>query len=196
MKFRQFGLAIIFIAMPFAVQSAPANMLIYISPQEYTHSVKLWQYYDDYWFEQGPAVEPLAKSLLAEEYGEVAMCQANSEGKSLVWLKPRMYYNPQMKMYYGEIKASTFTSSGEPLANYIGESQKHGFLDVYPQQQIETVYKMAMQNLIAKMREDQNLKTIAAEGINNANATNTCATVAALPPPKIIDPDYFFKGVN
>lgn len=196
MKIRQLGLATILIAIPFAAQSAPANMLIYISPQEYTHSVKLWQYFDDYWFEQGPAVEPLAKSMLAEEYGEVAMCQANSEGKSLVWLKPRMYYNPQMKMYYGEIKASTFTSNGEPLANYIGESKKHGFLDVYPQQQIETVYKMAMQNLIGKMREDQNLKTVAAEGVNNTDAANACATVAALPASKIIDRDYFFKGVN
>jgi hypothetical protein len=176
--------------------AAPANMLIYISPQEYTHSVKLWQYFSDYWFQQGPTIEPIARTMLAEEYGEVAMCQANSEGKSLVWIKPRMYYNPQMKTFYGEITASAFTSSGEPVASYVGESKKHGFLDIYTQQQIESVYQMAMRNLLDKMRADQQLKSISTEGIANHNAGAACATVAGLPPVKPIDMNYFFKRVN
>lgn len=196
MNMKHFSFALMLAAAPVVAQAAPANMLIYISPQEYTHSVKLWQYYYDYWFEQGPAVEPLAKAMLAEEFGEVSMCTAGSDGKSLVWIKPRMYYNPQMKTFYGEITANTFTSNGEPLAEYVGESKKHGFLDILPQQQIEGVYKTAMHNLVAKMREDQKLKSIAADGINNINAATACATVAALPPAKPIDMNYFFKRVN
>ncbi|CAG0992581.1 hypothetical protein MTYP_02363 [Methylophilaceae bacterium] len=188
------SLALTLAAMP--VQAAPANMLVYIHPQEYTHSVKLWQYFDDYWFKQGPTVEPLATAMLAEEFGDVAMCRAGSEGKSLVWLKPRMYYNPQMKTYYGEITASAYTSEGVPVATYVGESQKQGFLDVYPQQQIETVYKMAMQNLLGKMRKDQRLKSVAAEGTPNSNAAATCAMVTALPPPAPIDLNYFFKSIH
>jgi len=196
MNIRTFSIAAIITASSSIAHAAPANMLIYISPQEYTHSVKLWQYFDDYWFQQGPTIEPIARSMLAQEYGEVAMCQANSEGKSLVWIKPRMYYNPQMKTFYGEITASTFTSNGEAVASYIGESKKHGFLDVYPQKQIESVYQMAMENLLEKMRADQQLKSIATDGTTNDNAGATCATVAALPPVSPIDMNYFFKRVN
>lgn len=196
MNIKSLGIAALIGFSSISAHAAPANMLIYISPQEYTHSVKLWQYYDDYWFQQGPAVEPIARSMLAQEYGEVAMCQANSEGKALVWIKPRMYYNPQMKTFYGEITASTFTSSGEPMASYVGESRKHGFLDVYPQKQIEAVYQMAMENLLEKMRGDAQLKSIAAEGASNSNAAAACTTVAALPPVSPIDKNYFFKRVN
>jgi hypothetical protein len=196
MNIRTFTIAAIMAASSSIAHAAPANMLIYISPQEYTHSVKLWQYFDDYWFQQGPTIEPIARSMLAQEYGEVAMCQANSEGKSLVWIKPRMYYNPQMKTFYGEITASTFTSNGEAVASYIGESKKHGFLDVYPQKQIESTYQMAMENLLEKMRADQQLKSIATDGTTNNNAGAACATVAALPPVSPIDINYFFKRVN
>lgn len=196
MNIKHLGLAFLFFALPVAAQAAPVNMLIYIGPQEYTHSVKLWHFYYDHWFEQGPLVEPLAKSMLAEEYGEVAMCEAGSEGRLLVWIKPRMYYNPHMTTYYGEITASTYTGTGEPIATYVGESKKPGFLDVYPRLQIESVYKMAMQNLISKMRKDQNLKAIVAEGAINAEAGSACAIVTTLPPPKPIDLDYFIKRVN
>jgi hypothetical protein len=196
MNMKHLGFALMLAVAPVLAQAAPANMLIYISPQEYTHSVKLWQYYYDYWFEQGPAVEPLAKAMLSEEFGDVSMCTAGSDGKSLVWIKPRMYYNPQMKTFYGEITANTFTSNGEPLAEYIGESRKHGFLDILPRQQVESVYRMAMHDLVVKMREDQHLKSIAADGANNADAATACATVAALPPPGAIDMNYFFKRVN
>jgi len=196
MNIQSIGVAALIAVSSMTAQAAPANMLIYISPQEYTHSVKLWQYFSDYWFQQGPTVEPIAKSMLADEYGDVAMCQVGSQGKSVVWLKPRMYYNPQMRVFYGEIKASTFTSNGEPVANYIGESKKNGFLDVYPQKQIEQVYQMAMQDLMQKMRVDQQLKSLTTEGMSNANAGSICATIAALPPVKPVDLDYFLKPVN
>lgn len=196
MNIKQLGFALILAASSLGAQAAPANVLIYISPLEYSHSVKLWHFYYDHWFEQGPVVEPLAISMLSEEYGEAAMCDRGSAGRSLVWIKPRMYYNPHMMTYYGEIKANSYTSSGEPIASYIGEAKKVGFLDVYPQLQIEQVYKMAMENLISQMRADQNLKSVAAEGAVNLDAASACAAMANLPSPKPVDLDYFIKPVN
>lgn len=182
--------------LPIKAQATPANMLLYIHPQEYAHSVKLWEYFNDYWFKQGPAVEPVATELLSEAFGQVAMCTANSEGNMLVWLQPKMYFNPQLKVFHGEITANAYRSDGAPVASYIGKARKVGFLDVAPQQQIEMVYKMAMEKLVATMRQDENLKSLAAEGQSNANAGAACALVASFPPPKIIDSDYFLKGIH
>lgn len=196
MNAKHLGFVFIYLVLAGTAQAAPANMLIYIHPQEYTHSVKLWQFYSDHWFEQGPLVEPVVKSALAAEYGEVDMCKAGSEGRSLVWIKPRMYYNPHMTTFYGEITAMTYTSNGEPIASYVGEAQKIGFLDVYPRVSIVAAYKMAMEDLISKMRKDQKLKNVTSEGVINTDAGGACAIITSLPAPKPMDLDYIIKPVN
>ena len=179
-----------------AEETAPAKMLVYISPQEYTHSIKLWHYFDDYWFRQGPAVEPVALEVLGAEYGDVKMCEANNAGNTLVWIKPRMYYNPQMGTYYGEITADVFTGSGKAIGTYVGESRKLGFLDVYPERQVETTYRLAMQNLLVKMKADQAIQTAITDGISVGETKSPCAMVAVLPPAKPNDLNYFFKRLS
>jgi len=183
-------------ALPLTVQAAPANMLIYIHPNEYKHPIKLWHFYYDYWFKQGPVVEPLARTMLAEAFGEVGMCGAVNEARSLVWIQPRIYYNPHMTVFYGEIRASVYTSRGEPVATYLGEAKKQGFLDVLPQNRIEAVYRETMENLVANMRKDPGLRTLVADGEINREAGGACAIVPNLPPPKLLDLDYLIKGVN
>jgi hypothetical protein len=190
------GIYLLSVMMPVSAQAAPANMLVYIHPQEYSHSLKLWHYYYDYWFEQGPVVEPLAISMLSEAYGDVKMCNPGSDGRSLLWIKPRMYYNPQMKYFYGEITATAFTSKGEELASYVGEAKKEGFLDILPGKQVQVVYQMAMQDLLTKMREDQQLQTLAANGEGNADAATVCATLTSHARPSTMDLNYFFKRVK
>lgn len=196
MYFRRLAFTTVLMALPLTGQAAPANMLIYIHPNEYKHPLKLWQYYSDYWFEQGPVVEPLARSMLAEAFGEIGMCGAVNEARSLVWIQPRIYYNPHMTIFYGEIRASVYTSRGEPVATYLGEAKKYGFLDVVPRSQIKAVYRAAMQNLITNMQKDPGLKTLVADGEINLDAGGACAIVPNLPPPKLFDLDYLIKGVN
>ena len=164
-----------------AENADPANMVIYISPQEYKYSVKLWHFYYDYWFNQGPAVEPVATQILGSEFGNVGMCEGNTAGKTLVWIKPSMFYNPHMQTFYGKITANVFTGSGKPLGVYVGESQKMGFLDVFPASQIDATYKLAMQNVAEKMKADQALQAAISKGVP-ANETSTpCAMVSLLP---------------
>ena len=179
-----------------AEETAPAKMLVFISPQEYTHSIKLWHYYYSYWFEQGPAVEFIAMEILGAEYGDVKMCEGDSTGNALVWIKPRMYYNPQMGVYYGEVTADLFTGSGKAIGTYVGESRKLGFLDVYPEQQIAATYKLAMQNLLVKMKADQAIQTAITDGIPAGATKSPCAMVAVLPPAKPNDLNYFFKRLG
>ncbi len=164
-----------------AENADPANMVIYISPQEYKHSIKLWQFYYDYWFSQGPAVEPVATHILGAEFGTVGMCEGNTAGKTLVWIKPSMFYNPHMLTFYGKITADVFSGSGKPLGVYVGESQKMGFLDVFPARQVDATYKIAMQNVADKMKADQLLQAAISKGVP-ANETSTpCAMVSLLP---------------
>jgi hypothetical protein len=187
---------LLFAVMPAGAQAASANMLVHIHPQEYSHSIKLWQYYYDYWFEQGPVVEPIAIAMLSEAYGDVHMCVPGSEGRALLWIKPRMYYNPQMKYFYAEIHATAFTSKGEALSSYIGEAKKEGFLDILPGKQVPVVYQMAMQDLLTKMREDQQLKILATNGESNADAATVCGSLISNSRPSTMDLNYFFKRVK
>ena len=196
MYFRRLVFAAALMALPLAGQAAPANMLIYIHPNEYKHPTKLWHFYYDYWLKQAPVVEPLARSMLAEAFGEVGMCGAVNEARSLVWIQPYIYYNPHMTTFYGEIRASVYTSHGEPVTTYLGEAKKHGFLDVVPRSQIEAVYRAAMQNLITNMQKDPGLRAQVENGEINREAAGACAIVPNLPPPKLFNLDYLIKGVN
>lgn len=161
------------------------RMLIYIHPQEYTHQIKLWHYYYDYWFSQGPVVEPLAKDLLGAAYGEVSMCEGNQSGKVLVWLQPRMYYNPQLQVYYGKITANVYSGIGKHLGSYVGESKKYGFLDVYPEKQVKAAYQAALQNAIAKMKSDQTLQSVIDNPAPSSATDTPCSMVTLLPGPGI-----------
>ena len=160
----------------------PPKMLVYISPQEYSHSVKLWHFYYDYWYSQGPAVEPVATKVLGAEFGEVGMCEGNRVGNTLVWIKPAMFYNPHMRIFYGKITAHVFSGSGKPLGTYVGESKKEGFLDVYPARQVEAAYKLAMQDLAGKMKADQAVQTAVNDGVPASETRTPCAMVTILVP--------------
>jgi|SRR5690554_868817 len=176
--------------------AAPANMLIYIHPQEYKHPIKLWHFYTDYWYQQGPIIEEMAKVMFGAVFGEVGMCGVVNEARSLVWLQPKMYYNPHMTTYYGEVRASVYTSNGEPLKTYSGEAKKTGFLDIMPQDRINEVYQASLEDLIEKMKEDDSLMQLVNNGEINVNAGGACAIVPNFPPPKLIELDYLIKGVH
>ncbi|HSH72408.1 MAG TPA: hypothetical protein VK974_05055 [Methylophilaceae bacterium] len=170
-----------------AAEDAPsANMLVYIHPQEYNNSIKLWQYYKDYWYMQGPLVEAEAKQTLGAEFGDIGMCDENqTAGKALVWLRPRMFYNPQVQTYYGSITAVAYNANGKPIATYKGEAEKMGYLDVYPEKQIMTVYKQAMQAVASKMKADANLQAVLSDTKVSNEAKTPCSMVTLLPAPKI-----------
>ncbi len=189
----------IFLGVASTVQAKDADsakMLVYISPQEYTHSIKLWHYYYSYWFEQGPAVESVALELLSAEYGDVKMCEGNSTGNTLVWIKPRMYYNPQLGIFYGEVTASIYSGSGKPLGSYVGESRRRGFLDVYPALQVEAAYKVAMENLLIKIKADQALQTAINESVPADETKSPCTIVALLPQPKANDWGHYIRKIK
>ncbi|OAM52603.1 hypothetical protein A7981_03840 [Methylovorus sp. MM2] len=164
--------------------AAPANMLFYMNPSEYAHPIKLWHFYHDYWYEQGPAVEPVAKEVFGSAFGNADMCTSNRIGNALVLLKPDMVYNPHMSIFYGKITAYVFSGSGKPMGIYEGNSERVGYIDVVPAYQVATAYKLALEDAVKKMKTDASLQNVIANGIPASETSTPCAMVSVLSPIK------------
>ena len=159
----------------------PADVVVYINPLEYKHPVKLWHFYYDHWFTQGPAVEAAAMEVLGQTYGKVSMCDGNNIGKTLMRIVPSMFYNPHMTMFYGKLTVDVFTGSGKPIATYISEVNKPGFLDVAPADQIGAVYREAMQNVVTKLTADAEVQNAISHGVPQSETSTPCSMMSVLP---------------
>lgn len=131
-----------------------AKILLYISPNDYSYSVHLLApYYSDYWFAQGPLVEPIALKALQEKHGEIELCQANETADIIIRIKPSVFYNPQMHVYHSKLVATVFSGIGDVLGSYVGEAQQLGFtsFDNGTKYHLNKVYGLAMKNLMTKL---------------------------------------------
>jgi hypothetical protein len=130
-----------------------AKTLLYISPNDYNYSVHLLAPYYEYWFAQGPLVEPIALKSLQEKHGEMALCQANETADTIVRIKPSVFYNPQMHVYHSKLVATVFSGKGDVLGTYVGEAQQLGYtsFDNGTKYHLNKVYGLAMQDLMTKL---------------------------------------------
>jgi len=136
-----------------ATQESKPETLLYISPLEYNHSVRLLSPYYDYWFEQGPLVEPIALKALKNQADAVNLCKANETADTIIRLKPRIFYNPQMRVYHSKLEATVYSGNGEIIGQYAGEAQQQGFasFDNATKYHLKKVYGLAMKDLMSKI---------------------------------------------
>lgn len=175
-------LATLALATPFAASAAPAgHALIYISPGQYKHEIRLWQFYYDYWYSQGKAVEPLALETIKPMFADTAMCEDNRAADAIIWVKPRMFYNPHLGMYYGAVIADAYSGSGKFIASYRADVEHSGFLDVQPATQISAIYRTALQEVVGKMQANPELASLATQGLPSNETAMPCGMVAVLP---------------
>ena len=163
-------------------EAQPTSIAIYIQAQDYNHPIRLRTYSEGHWYSQGPMLEAAAVKVLGADFKEVAMCDTNpSAAKVLVWLRPRMFYNPQVQTYYGKVLAYVYTADGKPLANYVGKAEKFGLFGVKMDNTLNAVYQAAMQATSAKMQADPKFQ----EALKGPSTALPCATTSLLPEPKI-----------
>jgi hypothetical protein len=161
------------------------DVLIYIQPVEFTNPIKLWHPYSDYWFYQGPLVESIAVEKLGKVYGKAEVCDASQSGRVLVWLQPKMFYNPQVQQFYGKMTAEVYTGIGKHVGTYVGEANVHGRLGMLAESMIKQSYALAMDAAISKMKADSTLQTqIGADATSQTEAT-PCSMVTLLPTNKL-----------
>jgi Ni/Fe-hydrogenase subunit HybB-like protein len=169
-------------SMASAHEITPTSIAVYIQAQDYEHQIRLRSYSQGYWVSQGPMLETAALEVLGTEFGGVEMCDAKpNESKVLVWLRPSMFYNPQMQTFYGKVTAVTFTADGKPLAKYVGEANKRAFFDVKTDMTLNAVYHAAMQAVSAKMKDDAKFQS----ALSAPSFSLPCATASMLPESKI-----------
>ena len=146
---------ILFASLSVSVSAAEFNTksLLYISSNDYNYSVHLLAPYYDYWFAQGPMIEPIALKALQEKYSEIALCQANETAETIIRIKPSVFYNPQMHVYHSKLVATVFSGKGDVLGSYVGEAQQLGFtsFDNGTNYHLKKVYGLAMQDLMTKL---------------------------------------------
>lgn len=164
-----------------AGQDANADMLVYIQPVEFTNPIKLWHPYTDYWFYQGPVVESLALEKFDHAYGKVSICDASQSGRVLVWLQPKMFYNPQVQVFYGKVTAEVYTGIGKHVATYVGESGVHGYIGSRAESWIRQSYTLAIDNVVGKMKADNALQALMSAAPNDKQETTPCSMVTLLP---------------
>lgn len=166
-----------------AKEAETADMLVYISPDEYKHSNRLSHYnFREFWYEQGPVVEPYVAQILdAELDGNVGLCEAGKTANTMVWLKPDMDYNSTLRTFNGKITAEVYLRNGKPLATYVGQSRRDGHVDVVPAYQVDAAYKAAMQDLANKMKTDETLQSALKQHAASGEDSTTCAMLPLLP---------------
>lgn len=165
---------------------SPSKLLMYIQPVDYTNPIKLWHPYHDYWLYQGPIVEKIAMTKLTDAYGDVGMCEVSQSGKALVWLQPKLFYNPQVQLFYGEVTADVYKGIGEHLGEYVGKSQVRGFLSMQTEASIEKSYAAAVADLVAKMQADTTLQARMGSQVQPSSTDSTpCGMVTLFPTKKI-----------
>jgi len=183
MNIRNFLLALTLASLSLSgtVQSAPlGKALVYIAPQYYEHEIKLWHFYYDYWFNQGEMVEPIALNALQPLFAGADLCRGGEAADMIVTIKPQMFYNPHMSMFYGDIEAHIYSGSGKPIATYHAETQSSGFLDVKPEAKVQAVYQDTMQKIVSQMQADPALTVLATQGLPEAETKMPCEMVSVL----------------
>lgn len=164
------------------MQAKPTDVAIYIQSQDYNHPIRLRSYSEGYWYSQGSMLEAAAVKVLGADLKEVAMCDTHpSAAKVLVWLRPRMFYNPQVQTYYGKVLAYAYSADGKPLGSYVGKAQKFGLFNVKMDDVLNSTYEAAMQAVSVKMQADTKFQ----EALTASSTGLPCATTSLLPEPKI-----------
>jgi hypothetical protein len=185
MKFKQYlfvYLLVLVSSAALAHEIVPTTVAVFIQAQDYDHPIRLRNYTQGYWVNQGPMLETAAHDVLGAEFGGVEMCDAKpNESKVLVWLRPSMFYNPQMRTFYGKVTAVTYTADGKPLANYVGEVAKQAFFDVKTDMTLNAVYHSAMQVVAEKMKVDAKFQA----ALKAPSFSSPCAIASLLPESKI-----------
>ncbi|MGY1488373.1 hypothetical protein ACW4YW_03085 [Methylobacillus pratensis] len=178
------GLAALLLASSLAHAEEPqptSKVAVYISPYEYTNEIKLWHFMKDYWFAQGPLIEPVLTRTLSTKLGDTVMCDAGVTANVLLWVKPKMFYNPHMRNFYGTINATVYTGSGRAIASYTGESRLSGDLDILPANTVQATYDLAIQQVADKIQADPAIKKLIDDGLSDRESYTPCAMIAVLP---------------
>lgn len=169
----------------------PGNIAMHIGSTHYQHPVRMLHPYLDVWHMKGPLAEKAALKALQKRFANVGDCSAPAN--VVLLLEPHMFYNAQLRTFYGEIIARAYTNSSEKATyeNAITvikkQAQQNGELGIKPDFYMEKAYAKAMDKVVKKLETDKAFlatldQTNAKANIDNPKAI--CYALDALPAAK------------
>lgn len=180
---------LIFTLLTLTVSSAMAEdkptLLIYQSPQEYTHEVRIGMMpYYARWVLKGPSVNAAALAAFGPHFAEVGRCDGASGADVLVWLRPSINYNPVSHSYYAKVTGQFHLGNGKYLGTLKATAEQPGSIQtVYADQLVRKAFDTAMQDIARQYVADSALQQSVAEARAGDMTKAPCAIIGAIPNP-------------
>jgi hypothetical protein len=160
------------------------KLAVHIQSQEYIHPVRIWNFTEGLWIDQGTHVENAAKQVYSQ-LGEkgFAMCDSKIDAANLlVWLRPNLHFNPQVNTFFGKVTGYFYTADGKPLVKLNGEARLVGrMLGEQTNVLVGQLYQQAVQDLYQQMVKNQTLNDYLNGNVKGMVTLNPCATAEFLP---------------
>ena len=137
----------------------PGSIAMHIGKTHYEHPVRLLHPYLDVWHMKGPLAEKAALKALKKRFANVSDC--SEPANVVLLLEPHMFYNPQLRVFHGEIIARAYVKGTEQptyensLTVIKKQVQQNGDLGVKPDSYMEKAYAKAMDKVIKKLETDK-----------------------------------------
>lgn len=166
------------------------NIAVHIAIIHYQHPVRLLHPYLDVWHMKGPLAEKAALKMLEKRIETVQLCANSDRANVVLLLEPHMFYNPQLRVFHGEMIARVFVNTIElkdlesPLITVKKQAQQNGDLGIKPDFYMEKAYIKAIDKVIKKLETDKTF-TSAITNAQKGNAKSLCAALDDLPVAKI-----------
>lgn len=160
-------------------QDAKPDLLLYISPNEYSHEVRLGLVpYYIVWARRGPALEQAARRAFENQFASVGMCEGSNGADVVVWLHPELSYNATFTTYYAQVRARFFRADGKAIGELQGTGTYLGMTGSrLSEVSIQGAFDQAMRTIATQYAADASLQG----GIDRGLARSPCALVALVP---------------
>ena len=161
------------------------SLLIYQSPQEYTHEVRMGMMpYFSRWVLKGPSADAAALEAFAPHFSEIGRCDGGSGADVLMWLRPRISYNPVSSTFYAQVSAQVHLGSGKYLTTLKATAEQPGPIQsIYADALIRKAFDGAMQQIASQYAADAQLQASIAEARAKEMTKAPCAIIGAVPNP-------------
>ncbi len=178
-------LAAMLLATTGALADEPPTLLIYQSPQEYTHEVRIGMMpYFSSWVLKGPSADAAAAAAFAPHFSEVGRCDGASGADVLVWLRPRISYNPVASTYYAQVTAQFHLGSGKYLATLKTTGEQSGSIQtLYADDLVRKAFDTAMQDIARQYAADAGMQQAIADARAQDMTKAPCAIIGVVPNP-------------
>lgn len=135
----------------------PGNIAVHIAKIYYEHPIRLLHPYLDVWHMKGPLAEKAALETLEKHFTNIQRCTSSDNANVIIVLEPRMFYNPQMRVFHADIIAKVSINTAElsdlnqPILTIKKQAQQNGDLSIQPDYYMEKAYVKAMDEIIKEL---------------------------------------------